>query len=81
MSWDIVMALAQAELGLFILPTLLNKTAYVPRFSSGGIAVGLAVVTIALFVGFDAPTSAAVAGLSALGWALVFAFRGKREGG
>ncbi|KKM04759.1 hypothetical protein LCGC14_1760930, partial [marine sediment metagenome] len=24
MNWDIVMALAQAELGVFILPTLLN---------------------------------------------------------
>ena len=81
MSWDLIMALAQAELGLFLLPTLLNKAAYMPRFSSGGIAAGLVVVTVALFVGFDAPTSAAVAGLSALGWALIFAFRGKREGG
>ena len=76
MSWDLVMALAQAELGLFLLPTLLNKAAYMPRFSSGGIAAGLVVVTVALFVGFDAPTSAAVAGLSALGWALIFALRG-----
>lgn len=75
------MALAQAELGLFLLPTLMNKRAYMPRFSSGGITAGLVVVTVALFVGFDAPTSAAVAGLSALGWALIFALRGTmREG-
>ena len=81
MNWDLIMALAQAELGLFILPTLLNKEAYMPRFSSGGLCAGLVVVTLALFMGFNAPMSAAIAGLSALGWALVFAFKGtKREG-
>jgi len=75
------MALAQAELGLFIIPTLLNKAAYTPRLTSGGIVAGLAVITVTLAMGFSAPMGAAVAGLSALGWALVFAFRSKREGG
>lgn len=80
MSWDLVMALAQAELGLFIVPILLNKAAYTPRLTSGGIVAGLVVITVTLAMGFDAPMGATVAGLSALGWALVFAFRGK-EGG
>jgi len=70
MSWDLVMALAQAELG-----------AYMPRLSSGGLFAGLVVVTVTLLVGFNAPIAAAIAGLSAIGWALVFALRGtKREG-
>ena len=81
MSWDLIMALAQAELGAIILPTLLNKEAYMPRLSSGGLFAGLVVVTVTLLMGFDAPIAAAIAGLSALGWAAVFAFRGtKREG-
>ncbi len=80
MSWDLIMALAQAELGAFILPTLLNKRAYMPRLTSGGLAVGLVAITVTLAVGFNAPMGAAIAGLSALGWALIFAFRGI-EGG
>lgn len=75
-SWDIVMMLAQAELGAFVIPTLLNKHAYTPRLQSIGFVTGLAVVTVTLLVGFSAPLSAAVAGLSTLGWALVFVFRG-----
>ncbi|KKL15509.1 hypothetical protein LCGC14_2504930, partial [marine sediment metagenome] len=36
---------------------------------------------VALAVGLNAPMGAAIAGLSALGWALIFAFRGtEREG-
>lgn len=76
-SWDLVMALAQAELGVFILPTLLNKRAYMPRLTSGGMFTGLTVVTVALLVGFQAPLSAAIAAAAAVGWALVFVFRGK----
>ena len=76
MNWDIVMALAQAELGVFILPTLLNSKVYMPRLTSGGLAMGLVVITVTLAVGFNAPLGAAVAGLSALGWAMIFAFRG-----
>ena len=80
MSWDLVMALAQAELSVFILPTLLNSKAYMPRLTSGGMAVGLIVVTIALLAGFHAPLSAAIAAAAVVGWSLVFIFRGK-EGG
>jgi ammonia channel protein AmtB len=81
MNWDLVMAAAQAELGLFIVPILLNKMSYTPRLTSGGIVMGLIVITVTLAVGFNAPLGAGVAGLSALGWALVFAFRGtEREG-
>ena len=76
MTWDLIMAIAQAELGLFIVPTLANKAAYTPRLTSGGLVAGLSVVAVALLVGFNAPVSAAIAGLSALGWASVFAFRG-----
>lgn len=80
MNWDLVMALAQAELGAFILPTLLNSKAYMPRLTSGGMTAGLTVVTIALLVGFHAPLSAAIAAAACIGWSLVFIFRGK-EGG
>jgi len=76
-SWDIVMMLAQAELGAFVIPTLLNKNAYTPRLQSVGFITGLAVITVTLLVGFNAPLSAMVAGLSTLGWTLVFIFRGK----
>jgi len=76
-SWDLVMALAQAELGIFILPTLLNPRAYMPRLTSGGMTAGLVVVTVALLVGFQAPLSAAIAAAAATGWTLVFIFRGK----
>ena len=76
-SWDIVMMLAQAELGAFVIPTLLNKHAYIPRLQSVGFVMGLAVITVTLLVGFDAPLSAAVAALSTVGWALIFVFRGK----
>ncbi len=80
MSWDLIMALAQAELGAFTIPMLLNKHAYMPRFSSGGLVAGLIVVTVTLMVGFHAPLSAAIAAAAAVGWSLVFIFRGK-EGG
>lgn len=76
MSWDLIMALAQAELGAFTIPILLNKRAYIPRLTSGGIVVGLGVMAVTLAVGLNAPMSAAIAGLSALGWVLIFAFRG-----
>jgi len=76
MTWDLIMAIAQAELGLFIVPTLANKAAYMPRLTSSGLVAGLSVVVVSLLVGFNAPVSAAIAGLSALGWASVFAFRG-----
>ena len=81
MNWDLIMALAQAELGAFTIPILLNKRAYTPRLTSGGLVAGLIVIVVALAVGFNAPMGAAIAGLSALAWALIFAFRGtEREG-
>ena len=76
MNWDFVMAGAQAVLGAFILPTLWNNKAYVPRISSGVYAIGLGVIALTLF-NLDAPMGGAIAGVSGVLWAVVFLIRGE----
>ncbi|KKK72956.1 hypothetical protein LCGC14_2898670 [marine sediment metagenome] len=79
MSWDLVMALAQGFLTVFLLPTVLRSTSYVPRITSSATSVGLAVVSLALY-NLGSPMGAAVAFIAALLWAFIFFKRGT-EGG
>ena len=74
-SWDLVLAGAQVALDLCLLPTVFHKEAYVPRFTSGSTAFGLAVVALALF-NIGAPLGALSAISGAALWAFVYASRG-----
>ena len=80
MSWDLIMALAQGFLTVFLLPTVLRRASYVPRITSSATSVGLAVVSLALY-NLGSPMGAAVAFIAAMLWAFIFFKRGtEREG-
>ena len=79
MSWDVVMALAQGFLTVFLLPTAIKRASFVPRLTSSTTAVGLFVISLALY-NLGSPMGAVVAFTCALTWAFIFVFRGT-EGG
>jgi hypothetical protein len=79
MNWDLVMALAQGFLTVFLLPTVLRRTSFVPRLTSGTTALGLSVISLALYH-LGSPMGALVAFTCALLWAFIFFKRGT-EGG
>jgi len=74
-SWDIIMAVSQAVLGAFIIPTLRDANAYIPRLMSIVYAVFLSVIAVTLF-NLGSPMGGAIAGISAALWAVVFVLRG-----
>ena len=74
--WDVALMAATMGLNIFILPTLLNSRAHVPRTTSGPFAVAIAVIALALLQ-LDNPLGAAANALGALLWAVIFALRGK----
>lgn len=80
MSWDLIMALAQGFLTVFLLPTVSRRTSYVPRITSSATSAGLAVVSLALY-NLGSPMGAVVAFIAAMLWAFIFFKRGtEREG-
>ena len=74
--WDVALMAATMGLNIFILPTLLNSRAHVPRVTSGPFAVAIAVIALALLQ-LDNPLGAAANALGALLWATIFVLRGK----
>ena len=67
---------SQAMTLLAALPTVFNMRAYVPRWTSVLLVVGLAGVTTALF-GLGAPLGALITSLVACAWIFVLIFRGR----
>ena len=76
MNWDLLLASSTTFLMLPALITLVDDQAYIPRWASGMMAVGLVGATTALF-GLGATFGATVTGLEVALWALVFWMRGE----
>ena len=78
MGWDAALMAATMGLNIFVLPTLLNSRAYVPRVTSGPFAVAIAVIALALLQ-LGNPLGATANALGSLLWAVIFALRGKEK--
>ncbi len=61
-----------------LMPTLLSREAYVPRFTSAVSVIGLTVIIVAL-IGTGLVLSPIVSTVIAVIWVFIFVFRGKRS--
>lgn len=75
MSWDLVLMLATLALDAFLLPTLLNAKASVPRATSGPFAASIAAIAVALLQ-LGNPLGALANAAGAVMWLAVFVVRG-----
>ena len=76
--WDYLILVATLSLTPGILPTLLDRKAYVPRTSSGVFTVAIAAIAIGLY-GSGLPLGATANVIGSVVWGLVFILRGSRE--
>ncbi len=76
--WDLLITIGNLAIIPALLPTLANKRAYIPRFTSGLSVLGISTVTAGL-IGAGLVLSPIVVGGIACMWALIFLFRGRHE--
>lgn len=76
---DIFVAVGTLVFLVFLLPTLLDKNAHVPRLTSVAFAFAATSVAVGLLMAGGLWLGAAVNLADAVGWALVCAVRGRRR--
>ena len=77
-GWDGALMAATMGLNVFLLPTLLNPSARVPRMTSAPFSICIAVLALALFQ-LANPLGAAANAAGSVMWAFVFVKRGGRN--
>ena len=78
MTWDVLLTLGTILFIPGLMPTLLSREAYVPRLTSAVSVVALTTIIVAL-IGTGFVLSPIVATVTAVIWASIFVFRGKRS--
>jgi hypothetical protein len=78
MSWDGLLALGEALTLIGPVIILRNKDSFVPRYSSGSLAVALSLMVVALY-GLNAPIGAGMTALVVILWWVIFAIRGTKH--
>jgi len=79
LSWDVLLTLGTLIFIPGLMPTLLNKEAYVPRTTSAVSVIGLTAIIVGL-IGSGLVLSPIVSSMTAVIWVLIFVYRGKRGG-
>ena len=77
MNWDVLLTLGTLIFIPGLMPTLLNKEAYVPRATSAVSVIGLTAI-IAGLIGSGLVLSPIVSSMTAVVWVFIFVYRGKR---
>jgi hypothetical protein len=77
--WDLLITIGNLAVIPALVPTLINRRAYVPRLTSGLSVLGISVVVTGL-AGAGLVLSPIVVGVIGLMWALIFVFRGRHVG-
>ncbi len=78
MTWDVLLTFGTILFIPGLMPTLLNREAYVPRLTSAVSVVGLTVIIVAL-IGTGFVLGPIVSTVTAVIWVFIFVFRGKRN--
>lgn len=78
MTWDVLLTFGTILFIPGLMPTLLNREAYVPRLTSAVSVVGLSVIIVAL-IGTGFVLGPIVSTVTAVIWVFIFVFRGKRN--
>ena len=73
--WDVLITLGNIAFIPALLPTIVNRNAYVPRLTSGISLLGIVVVIVGL-TGAGLVLSAIVVAAIGMMWGLIFLFRG-----
>lgn len=76
--WDVLITIGNLAIIPALLPTLVNRRSYIPRFTSGLSVLGISTVTAGL-AGAGLVLSPIVVGGIACMWALIFVFRGQHQ--
>ncbi|MBI2913050.1 MAG: hypothetical protein HYY03_03940 [Chloroflexi bacterium] len=74
--WDVLITFGNLAFIPALLPTILNRDAYVPRLTSGISLLGVAVVIVGL-AGAGLVISPIVVAAIGMMWGLIFVFRGE----
>ncbi len=74
--WDVLITLGNLAFIPALVPTILNRNAYVPRLTSGISLIGI-VVVVAGLVGAGLVLSPIVVAAIGMLWGLIFVFRGE----
>jgi hypothetical protein len=78
LTWDVLLTFGTILFIPGLMPTLLNREAYVPRLTSAVSVVGLSVIIVAL-IGTGFVLGPIVSTVTAVIWVFIFVFRGKRN--
>lgn len=76
--WDVLITIGNLAFIPALLPTIVNRRAFIPRITSGMSMVGIATVIVGL-VGAGLVISPIVVGAIGILWALIFVYRGRSE--
>ena len=76
--WDWILLASTISLTPAAMITLANRTAYVPRSTSGLFTVAIAIIAISLYMS-ELPLGAGANAVGSATWGAIFALRGKPQ--